>query len=428
MLTLAGASLLAVPGGLQSDGWLTAAFLVLAAATPLVVLGAAAGYRRGAERWPGVVVWFQAVVLACAGYGLVLLAGRERGWDDTLTLALGAGVFVFTVGSAGRLLERHALTLTVGPARPTDVLAGLGPVVAGGLRAHEGLARLAQEVRESTGVDAVVIIPARAGAPRVVSGSPDGPSVRIELRTRRETIGDLVLHARPAVLRRTIGPLKAPLGGLIGAAVLLADLNADLEALRSRTLSTRREEQRLLHRELSSRLTPAIDEVVTHLERAQTLAGSEPDAARVLVAQARDRLAGSAGDVRALARALLPASLDRGDLAEALAQLTATSGGGVRWQVRVEQAEGLSPRTLLAFYLVAVDVVGAAESAGTGVGLGLTVVTDAERPRMRVSTSSAGDSRPLRRDLRAALEQRAVVLALSIDERSDGFDIEVPAW
>ena len=380
---------------------------------------------RSAGSW--FTAWAPALVLAGLAYAGVLVVGDTRGWPDNPTLALGAGAFVLSLATVGRRLERVGWTRAAG-VRPTDVLADLQPRLAAGGDAPSALTALADGLRDATGAHAVVITTARHERDPVTVGSAEGPALRIGLRTGRRRIGELTIHADAPVLRRTVDPLGQALSGLVGASVLLAERNADLESLRARTLTTRREEQELLHRELGGTLAPELDDAVSELERADALAEVDQAAARDLVGAARRRLARSATDVRALARALLPAALDRGDLADALAQLTSTAGGA-SWRVHTQGCAAMNAQAQLACYLVAADMVGATESAATGVQLVLTVRADGAAPRMLVTAPGRGLAPSLHRDLRAAVERRARSLALGVLEHPDGsLEIEVPAW
>jgi signal transduction histidine kinase len=231
---------------------------------------------------------------------------------------------------------------------------------------------------------------AEAGAPggAVVlaeAGVAGGPALVVPLSYGGVAVGRLVVTGAPG--ERLDGRTRKDLdvlAGPIAAVAQLAVRGEELAAARARTTAARVEERRLLRRELHDRLGPTLVGIGLTVQGARNMlvAGRAAEADELL-GQLRAELDRSAEDVRTLARALLPPSLERDGLGAAVTEL-AQRLGGTDLTVTAEvsgDAGSLRPEVAAGLYGIAAEaLVNARRHARAGAAaVRLTVAGDAVR-------------------------------------------------
>ncbi len=187
--------------------------------------------------------------------------------------------------------------------------------------------------------------------------APDVVAVPLQVEGRR--LGELVASAPPGqrVDDRTSRQIEQ-MRGVIGVALELAQANQRLEAATDRLLEVRMEERRMLRRDLHDGMGPALAGVGLGLAAAQRRLRHDPDGTAELLAELATEVERRTDDVRLLARAMLPAQLDDGDLGDALAVLAARfAGSGLDVRVDSEHLGRVDTRHQLATYHVAAEAV-----------------------------------------------------------------------
>jgi signal transduction histidine kinase len=262
---------------------------------------------------------------------------------------------------------------------PGNPAAGAAVVAAKGATSHTG-----------NPAAAVAVVVAEAGAPggAVVlaeAGVAGGPALVVPLSYGGVAVGRLVVTGAPG--ERLDGRTRKDLdvlAGPIAAVAQLAVRGEELAAARARTTAARVEERRLLRRELHDRLGPTLVGIGLTVQGARNMlvAGRAAEADELL-GQLRAELDRSAEDVRTLARALLPPSLERDGLGAAVTEL-AQRLGGTDLTVTAEvsgDAGSLRPEVAAGLYGIAAEaLVNARRHARAGAAaVRLTVAGDAVR-------------------------------------------------
>jgi signal transduction histidine kinase len=237
---------------------------------------------------------------------------------------------------------------------------------------------------------AAAVVVAEAGTPggAVVlaeAGVAGGPALVVPLSYGGVAVGRLVVTGAPG--ERLDGRTRKDLdvlAGPIAAVAQLAVRGEELAAARARTTAARVEERRLLRRELHDRLGPTLVGIGLTVQGARNMlvAGRAAEADELL-GQLRAELDRSAEDVRTLARALLPPSLERDGLGAAVTEL-AQRLGGTDLTVTAEvsgDAGSLRPEVAAGLYGIAAEaLVNARRHARAGAAaVRLTVAGDAVR-------------------------------------------------
>lgn len=146
--------------------------------------------------------------------------------------------------------------------------------------------------------------------------------------------------------------------GLVSVALELALVNERLRAATDRVVEVRHEERRMLRRDLHDGMGPALAGVGLGLAAAQRRLTHDPEGTARLLADLEAEVERRTEDVRLLARALLPAQLDDGDLPRALDVLAdrfRTSGLVV--EVDTSSLGSLDTRRQVAVYHVAAEAL-----------------------------------------------------------------------
>ncbi len=298
-------------------------------------------------------MWVLSIVVAVAVYlvtldVVVLVGGGERPAG-----AVAAGVLALIIVPVRHLLGRLVSRLDDPSPDPRSVLPGLGDRLADPEGPGGPLGGLADGLRSGWQVDSVAFAPV-SDAPTVVAGRPGPFMFRTTLHAGGRDVGTVEVTAARADLAEVLRPVVTRIAGLLAVAVALAETNQEVARTRRRMIEVRREERRLLHRELHDSLAPALASIATDLAGAAE--ARRPDRGRV--ATARAALVRRAEDVRRLARAVLPTALDAGDLDAALSDLADRFGEpGRDIVVRARGGDRLADRTQLAVYFLVTEAV-----------------------------------------------------------------------
>ncbi|WP_308797334.1 sensor histidine kinase [Agromyces silvae] len=337
-----------------------ATFVLAQGLLPTAILAVLLGGREIASdrRLAGGIVWVQSLALAVSLYLVVNEAGILIGMPQAIAGAFAAGALALAFGAVSRFVRRRTALLYFGPgADARQVLSRLGErlAVAG---EDTGIRGIAESLLATWQLSSVTIEPgAEAGPVRV--GTPGPALIATELRAGGRPIGTIELTSDDAsVLEHRVRPVLEDLAGLIAVAVLLATVNQEVAATRRRTLGVRREERRMLHRELHDELAPALAGIGFGMAAASRLIETGDPAAADAVAELRAHVAVRTEDVRRLARTMLPAALDAGDLDGALHELAQRfSGDGLELVVHSGGTDVLDAGVQVALYLALAEAV-----------------------------------------------------------------------
>lgn len=409
-----------------------AAFVLASGVLPTAVLAVALGGDVAADpRLLAATVRLQAIAVAASLSLVVLEAGTLLGLDGTTAGAVAAGALALAFGPVSRFVRRRteAMVAPVG-ADPRDLLHRLGRHLADAPDPAEGLRGLAEALRTTWLLDSVTIEADRGGPGGGVVvarvGAPGAERLAVDLRAGGRRVGVVrVTGGAHAVLQRSVRPALEEISGLLAVAVLLTDINDDVADTRRRMLGVRHEERRLLHRELRDELAPSLAGLGYGIAAARRLIGAGSPSAVAAVAALRVDVAGRAEDVRRLARALLPAALDEGDLDAALRELAQRSTDDGR-PVTVDSAgaDVLDDRTQLAVYLLAAEAVRhlRANRERGGLAIGVRIRDDVVVVRFGLDVAGASEVD----SLRAALAERSDELGagLRTDAAADSRAVE----
>ena len=133
-------------------------------------------------------------------------------------------------------------------------------------------------------------------------------------------------------------------------------LTTDLQRSRERILATREEERRRLRHDLHDVLGPTLAGLAMSLDTARLTLAGEPERIAPVLAELRDRLATTVGEIRELAHGLRPPALD--DLGLAAAVEALAEGCCERVEVRFEgDPDGLPAAVEVAAYRIVEEAV-----------------------------------------------------------------------
>lgn len=383
-LLLASYVRLAVDLAPVATGLSDAAFMLAQALLSMAVLAAALQDERAPDaRLLAGIVQVQSLACGVGVYLAVDAIGTTAGLSPQIAGAVGAAALALAFGPVSGFLRRRATLLFHGPTVDARrVLAHLGDRLGDADEpAEDALRAMAQSLREVWGLASVRIAPAGETAP-VQVGARAGAAATIPLRTGERYVGELELtHDDAELLREWVVPVVDEVAALIGVAVLLAAVNADVAETRRRTLGVRREERRMLSRELLDGLAPALAGIGFGIAAAgHRLAQGAP--IRDDLGALRSEVSAGAEDVRRLARALLPTALDAGDLEAALTSLAQRlTAEGTPVAVRAVGADVLDADTQMSVYLALSEGLSrlARTNGVDAIAVGLTIDEDSIR-------------------------------------------------
>ncbi|MGV9768615.1 hypothetical protein ACWDR7_03900 [Microbacterium sp. NPDC003461] len=386
---LAGALLLLasyarlLPGLPPVLGGLTDAMFVLSHAfLPLGIL-ALSGVTSRARHTGDVVALAQSLAFGLSAYLAVGVVAGALGMEPLWRGALAAAALALVFGATVRITRaRLDAVFTDPPPDARQVLERLGAHLARPGRG--GLTDLAAALRDTWGLSSAEVDLGPTG--RSAVGRRVDPSITVPLVSAGRPVGTVTLSGPERhSLHDDVLPVLRQTAGLIAVAVQLAVVNEEVAATRRRTLDVRREERRILHRELEGALAPALAGVGVRLSAADALLARGDERWREELRALRADTATLTEDVRRLSRTLLPTALDQGDLEGALDELaTALSGPGMRVEVDAKGTDVLASDAQLRVYLLLAEcLIIARRTEGISVARG-TVALDAESTRVTV--------------------------------------------
>ncbi|GAA2250263.1 hypothetical protein N1031_19975 [Herbiconiux moechotypicola] len=319
-----------------------------------------------------------------------------------------------------------ARTVT-GAIAATTTAAGPDPVSA--------LGAIAESLRSTWRLSSVTL--AAEGVDPVTSGRPGRHRLRSGLAVAGRVVGTIELTADEDDFTISVQPVLDEIEPLLAVAVMLAALNHDLEATRSRMLDVRVQERRMLHRALQDELAPSLVGLGFAMTAAARSAGAGDPGVADAIAALRVETSARAEDVRRLARSLLPVSLDSGDLDAALHELAHSfQEAGLRTvTVSSHGSDDLGPAVQVVVYLVVAEALSALAggagrnpgedtAAGSAVDVDVTVVSSEPSTTVHIEAEGVASHlagaldravRTRAADLGGRVRVEAVGAALSID-------------
>ncbi|WP_448808959.1 histidine kinase [Agromyces bauzanensis] len=389
-----------------------AAFVLAQGMLPTAILAVVLGGEAlGTDRRLATgTLWAQSIAVAVSLYLVVLEAAAMLGLAPAIAGGLAAGALALAFSSVSRAVRARTERLYFGDVPDArDVLGRLGEHLADAEDPMSGVQGLAEGLRATWDLASVEIVPASGSGGAALAGSPAAERVRAELRAGGCTVGTVELTSDdPVSLRESVRPLLHEIAGLIAVAVLLSDINHDVAETRHRMLGVRREERRMLHRELHDELAPSLAGIGFGMAAAQRLIAGGSPGARPAVAALREQLAERTDDVRRLARTLLPAALDEGDLDAALRDLAQRFGAdGMTVAVRAAGSDVLATRVQLAVYLLVAEAVLQHRLARAVARIEIDVGIDDERVTVRVGADGEAPAPAVAARMLEVIERRA---------------------
>lgn len=297
---------------------------------------------------------------------LLPVGGEAAGLVATVVLALA-------FQPLRQLLQARVDRLVYGTdSDPVSLLQRLGQQLRGDAGA-EALPALAESLRAGLRLGGVALV--SRDEPEVVvrvghlGGQQPGETVTIPLVVNRRTVGELTLAA-PTGERLDLRTLRVVrhISDLIAVAVQLEQTNRRLQSASARLGEVRHQERRMIRRELHDGIGPALAGVGLMVAAARKRHRNadpgrhgDPGSVDSILAEIERELLLRTDDVRKLARALLPAQLDSGDLPAALGVLAKRfDGAGIQVAVdcrALADGSGLDARHQVAVYHVATEAL-----------------------------------------------------------------------
>ncbi|GAB2551306.1 histidine kinase [Leucobacter ruminantium] len=436
-----------LPGTEAASSIGTALFVIAQGLLPTAILAAVFGGSGTVidRRLLAGIVWAQALASAIGLYVLLHTVARALGAGETLAGGLAAAILALGFSVMLGVLRELTGLIFFGPGSSVRrILSRLGePVSASG--DSGGLTGLAEALREIwhlrsvsflVGADAVEIARAGDSGRAVLSRRLDavGAAGRGEGAAAGEGSAGAPLCTvvctadDPALLSNLVEPMLEKTAGLVAVAVQLAQANQDLAALRERTRGVSREERRMLHRELHDELAPALAGIGFAMAGTRRLIASRAPGASDSLEELRVELAETTESVRRLARALLPAALDAGDLDGALRELSRRfSGASCAVNASAPGTDELGSEQQVAVYLVIADTVEILlrECRPTRIG----IVAGVEDASVRVRLDIDGVRGDAAERSRSAIAERCAQAAgaLTGDLASGRVEVVIPA-
>lgn len=373
-----------------------------------------------------VTVWAMLTISVLIGYAaLAWLVGRLVPRSEGLAGFVAVGLVV-ALGQPLRVwLQVRVDRLVYGEAAdPGRLLDSLGRDLGDG-RSGTSLKGLVEALRDGLRLGGVEVRSAD-GVVRALSGRVDTAETRLPLVVEGRYVG-LLTVAPP--LGQRLDPrthrLVEQMGSVLAVALELAHVNDQLSQTSGRLVEVRHEERRLLRRDLHDGMGPALAGVGLGLAAAQRRLTHDPAGTAALLAELEAEIERRTDDVRLLARALLPAQLDDGDLPLALNVLGERfRSSGLLVDTRCSIEGELPTRRQIAVYHVAAEALMNAYRHAQATSVSIDVTAASGGP---VTLDVVDDGRGIVDDRSAgvglkSMRERADELggALRIEPRTDG--------
>lgn len=366
------ASYLLFEAGLAVGGAPLAAAAATVFIAQVMVLAATFSMVQRDESWAVDLAISRSIVAALLVASIVAVytfvvwfVSRALPIDDDIAGLLAVLLVALGVTPLRTWVQHRVDDLVFGPgARATRMLDDLGRELGPG-SGDDLLGNLAAGLRRGLRLRRVEIVAVPPG-PRAVAGSGDQVDLIVPLQRGEVVVGSVALTApRGQRLDPRTVRVVMQLSGLVAICLELAGANQQLELARRRLLEARQEERRLIRRELHDGLGPSLSGVTLALAAIANTSSLRPDDA-VLLRQICDELNRRAGDVRQMARVLLPPSLEVGHLEQALGDLALRfSDDTFAVTVAVDGADRLPEQhQVAAYHIVAEGVRNAHRHAG----------------------------------------------------------------
>lgn len=307
------------------------------------------------------VTWVQSLAFAVALYLLVNTVLTMGSVPTEISGAFAAAVLALTFSPLLHTIRLHTDRLYFGDGAGVelrDVVSTLGDRLSAHHEPDGSMRTLAESLRDTWQL-ASVTITSDADDRVVCVGEPAAISVVTELSAGDRRVGTVELTSdSEQILRYSVAPVLGQVAPLLAVALLLTQANQELTVVRRRTLGVRREERRMMRRELHDELAPALAGIGFGMAAAKRLLERDSPKSVAAVAGVRADVAARAEDVRRLARSLLPAALDAGDVSGALRELAQRfTGSGVTVELEAGVAADLDPDVQVTLYLAASEAV-----------------------------------------------------------------------
>ncbi|MFC7620057.1 histidine kinase [Microlunatus sp. GCM10028923] len=326
------------------------------------------------------------LVVACY-VGLVAGLSRLMPVDAGHPLAI-AGVLVITFAlNPVRLLLQRAVARAVYGHRtePAAAAQQLGERLAD----SDDLDAVLDQIRNTLRLPALAVrdeeVPvAAAGTPPPGAAQVDVPLARSGGRhwTLEVTLraGERRLHEAD---RRVIAVVSGPLGLLLRAQALAAQL----QDARAAVIEARERERALLYRDLHDGMGPKLTSAAFRVDAAANLVGSRPDDAQRLLREARAAVGEAVTEVRRVVYGLRPLALDQLGLVGAVREHARQFGDQVVVTApdRIDQA---SPAVELAAYRITLEAIANAQRHSSATRIDVTIISGP--PGLTVSITDNG--------------------------------------
>ncbi|UDF12400.1 histidine kinase [Antiquaquibacter oligotrophicus] len=314
--------------------------------------------------------------------GIYLLVGAI--FDDRVTMLVALLIVVVAYAPLRDRLFRAASRLVNG--RRDDPYAVVSELAgrleqAGGTR--DQLTELARSIASAFASGFVRVELDRPDGTVITSevGTPAAHTASLPLEHDGKHIGRILMQEgrRPAISPRD-RRLLSDLVRLAAAAILNAELNRELQAIREGLVTAREEERSRLRRELHDGLGPLLGGIRLRLETSRNLIEKQPEKSLSVLDTAIDESSEVIAEIRRLVHDLRPPALDDLGLARAVEQQAdRLSGGDLAISVSVPSPiEPLSAAVEVAAYRIASEALtNVVKHAGATAAVVRLIRTDA---------------------------------------------------
>lgn len=306
-----------------------------------------------------VTVWTLMTSGVLVGYGLLVWLSGEVLPDSRGPAGFLAAGLAVAVGQPLRFwIQEQVDRLVYGPAAdPARLLGTLGDDLQAG-DTGSSLDALTHSLRTGLRLGGVEVRSAD-GAVKAVAGRVATAELDLPLTVEGRRLGSLWVSAPTG---QRIDPrtrrLVEQMSGVLGVALELAQVNERLATASGRLVEVRHEERRMLRRDIHDGMGPALAGIGLGLAAAQRRLTRDPVGTGVLLAELEAEVERRTEDVRLLARALLPAQLDDGDLALALEVLADRfRASGLKVETDCGSLGPVETRRQVAIYHVAAEAL-----------------------------------------------------------------------